>query len=155
MPSLLDRVARALGYYTLSDIRAAEQHARTLGPAPAHRSTDPSRASNRESAEAVDPPESPAGPVGHLKYFVAYTFSASSGTGFGSVEVSLGKPVQSLSDVQAIARAIGRRYETERGPRPTVVVLNWRRFEEPEAPDGGREDLPDEDDHRVVLRLVA
>ena len=41
---------------------------------------------------------------------MAYTFSASSGSDFGSVEVSLGKPVQSLSEVQAIARSVSTRY---------------------------------------------
>ncbi|WP_431261829.1 hypothetical protein ACQ859_16350 [Roseateles chitinivorans] len=152
MSHLLDRLARALGYHTSEELRQAEVRALRAAQPPA---SDPSAPIQDESGATAEGVSNPEAPIGHLKYFVAYSFSASRGTGFGSCEVSLNHPIRSSKDTQAIAEAVARRFAHDPGPKAVVVILNWRRYEEPEPPDGGREDIPDEENAPVLLRLVA
>jgi hypothetical protein len=152
MRQLLDRLARALGYHTLQDLRAAERRARDAVLPAAQQADHPH--GDGHSDPGIDEAIEPAGPVGHLKYFVSYTFSAGRGTGFGACEVSLSHPVRSHADTQAIGQALARKFAKDSGPKAAVVILNWRRFEDPEPPGGGREGVPMEE-APVILRLVA
>lgn len=152
MRQFLDRLARAMGYYTLQDVSVAERRAREAVLPPLQQADHPD--GDGLTDPASEEASEPSGPVGHLKYFVSYTFSSSRGTGFGACEVSLSHPVRSHADTQAIGQALARKFAKDPGPKATVVILNWRRFEDPEPPSGIHEGVPAEE-APVILRLVA
>jgi hypothetical protein len=64
-----------------------------------------------------------------IRYFVAYSCSDpyTGALGFGHAEINLTDPIRDIHGVRAAAAAI------ERSGGHKVTVLNWRRFEEPEA----------------------
>jgi hypothetical protein len=61
-----------------------------------------------------------------ILYFVSYAFTTTTTSGSGNIDVRVEKPIRGMEDIHRIERAI-------RAAKPemqSVVVNNWRRFEE-------------------------
>lgn len=152
--AVLDRLARMCGYFTSQDLQAcvASAEAEALK---ALRSLPSVTALH---APIETPPHRKALQPGLIEYFVSYSFASSNGrSGFGCSEIGREQTVRSFEDVQGMTRSIERSFAERDGGTTSVVVLNWQRYDAPLPPDGGREDVPVEDEKSggVVLRLVA
>lgn len=90
-------------------------------------------------------------PPGYIRYFVSYSNSR----GFGCIEIGRQRPIQSFDDVLSMNSLIRDTLRAKYGiPEPSVVILNWQRFED-SAPDGASEPIPADAPQTVVLRLVS
>lgn len=63
------------------------------------------------------------------RYFVHYTWVSNTQSGDGAIEIQRTSPISGLHDIIEIQNDIKRECEVK--PR-SVVVTNFRRFEEPE-----------------------
>lgn len=59
-------------------------------------------------------------------YFVAYLVASTGGV--GCTELRMSKPVSTLADIVVMRNSIA---DGLRMPHETVIVTNWRRFEDP------------------------
>lgn len=157
--SLLDRIARNLGYATPEEVRQCVQSAEEEALRSAslsQKKTDSASATNFES-NATDKNKSASGfsqSQDELSYFVSYHFSTGYGTnGFGNIQVFRTRPVRSFEDITGMTEAIQDSLASRCGSDVIVIVLNWRLFEDDLPDSGGKELVPDEE--RVELRLVA
>jgi len=77
-----------------------------------------------------------------IKYFVSYTFTTASSGGHGRTVVKAEHPITDIDRIEDLEEAILKHHNESAfkaydPPFETVMVLNWRRFEEPsvqEAP---------------------
>ncbi|HNB69429.1 hypothetical protein [Accumulibacter sp.] len=148
----MDRIARECGYYTSSDVemcvRSAEEEAMKSAIGAPHQDVTQDTAPDCMQSNPLPP--------GYIGYFVSYSHMLSgAGSGFGCMEIGRQQTIRSLGDVLSMTDLIKNTLQTRYGYRsPSVVVLNWQRFEAP-APDGAKEPVPDDAPQSVVLRLVA
>jgi hypothetical protein len=63
-----------------------------------------------------------------IRYFVSYALGDTYSSGFGWMELTLTAPICDGRDIKTVVRCI-----EEAGNAKRVIVLNWRRFEEPES----------------------
>lgn len=67
------------------------------------------------------------------KYFVSYTYSTSSSFGFGNIDIYRAAPITSAEELDTIRVLIEDNDSGRYVPKGAkVVILNWRRFEDPE-----------------------
>ena len=61
------------------------------------------------------------------KYFVSYNFKAKDGSiGYGCCELNMLLPVRDMEDIKVMIKEVKRLTKF-----PGIVIINWRRFEEP------------------------
>lgn len=154
LKTLFDRLARICGYYTSEDMRMCVESAEREAIKKAEVSSDEQgvkgvEAVNHESVQSLPP--------GYIGYFASYSYlMPGRASGFGCIGIGLSQTIRSFSDVQAMTQLIESTIASRDGVKPKVVVLNWRQYEAPLNPGGGRESAPIEDfQDGVVLRLVA
>lgn len=157
--SLLDRIARNLGYITpeavCRRVKSAEEHALRSESLSQDEPKKAAYANVESNARDKDKHTSSAShPCDELRYFVSYHFSTGYGTnGFGNSQISRTYPVRSFEDIDRMAESIQKSLESRYDSEVSVVVINWRLFEDDFPDSGGKEPVPDEE--RVELRLVA
>lgn len=118
--SLLDRIARILGYYTSAELAACVKAAEDA----ASKAPDslPSSISNSEKDQV---PENILDH--HYRYFVSYSYSC----GFGCGDVGLENPIQTFHDIDYVIRGFEKRLKKQGYQEPKVVLLNWQLLRNP------------------------
>ena len=156
---LIDRIARNLGYITpeavCRRVKSAEEHALRSESLSQDEPKKASYANVESNAPGKDKHTSRVSQASdERRYFVSYHFSTGYGTnGFGNIQISRTHPVRSFEDIHGMAESIQKSLESRYDSEVSVVVLNWRLFENDFPDSGGKEPVPDEE--RVELRLVA
>lgn len=149
MKIILDRIARALGYFTSDDVAACVKSAELEAINDAKKST-------MLSGSDVPPLNSEILSSDLIRYFVSYNFGTQYGrSGFGCIEIERSESISSHDDILKIVNLIVVRLESSGVENPAVVILNWQRFELPGQNDGGRESMDADKKPVGVLRLVA
>lgn len=148
--SLLDRIARNLGYATPEEVRqcvrsAEEEALRSL----AHKNKE--RDATGPSEVSAETPRA----SGPLRYFVSYHFATDcGGNGFGCIEIERTHPVSAFEDIQKMGAVIQDALEGQNGQTGIkVCVLNWTPFEASLPGPGEKKHFQEEDN--VDLLLVA
>lgn len=147
--SLLDRIARNLGYATPEEVRqcvrsAEEEALRSL----AHNNKEPNATGS--SKVSFETPRA----SGALRYFVAYHYATDrGGNGFGCMEIERTHPVSAFEDIHEIGAVIQDVLDPNGQKGVKVCVLNWTPFEASLPGPGDKE--PSQEENNVVLRLVA
>lgn len=166
--SLLDRFARNLGYATPEEVRqcvrSAEQEAlrsvkrsekkHEVASATSFEPNTAEDSCTQERHEEIKNTAEHSNDKDELRYFVSYHFSTGYGTnGFGNAQLFRTRPVSSSEDIHKMVESIQHSLENRYDSEVSVVVLNWRLFED-NLPDPGDKE-PVTEENRGELRLVA
>lgn len=141
--NLLDRIATSLGYFTQLDVDAA-------------RLENANQTTTDDANQLRDHADRNPLPPGYIGYFVSYSIAEPNGLfGYGCIEIGRTQTIRSQEDVVTMVSLIEGIPENRRGNESVkVVILNWKRFEQP-IDDGARKPVPQSEPQNVVLRLVA